>query len=224
MIQYITVVCIILLVLYLCCKNTIEGLENKSTLSDDMKKEINEYIKDNINYVGPQGIRGERGPPGDVGKSGGTFIEKGILQSDTMYNEKDNLLYVAAMSGTGPSSKLYHSNSHFNPFKKNNSVWTYDSKNNIKTATNRCMTKNKDNDIYVSTCSNSSSNQRWLYHKNRTITPFGDNKNCLSVNKDEIDSVKLLGKGKNKGAIKLVNLQPCKSATTSPTKWIFKSL
>tara|TARA_B110000977_G_C11074163_1_gene490553 strand:+ start:2246 stop:2914 length:669 start_codon:yes stop_codon:yes gene_type:complete len=222
MIQYITVICIILLVLYLCYKNnTIEGLDNKSKLSDDMKKEINDYIKDNINFVGPQGIRGNRGPPGDVGKSGGTFIEKGILQTEAMYNDKENTISISAMSGTGQSSKLYYSNSHFNPFEKNNSIWTYDSKNNIKTLTNKCMTTNKDNNIYVSKCSN-SSNQKWLYHKNRTITPFGDNKKCLSVNKEEVDSSKYLQK--TKGNIKLLNLQPCKSADIKPIKWIFKSL
>ena len=170
--------------------------------------------------MGPKGIRGERGPPGDIGKSGGTFIEKGILQTEAMYNDKDNKIGIIAMSGTGPSSKLYHSNSHFNPFEKNNSLWTYDSKNNIKTSGNRCMTLNKNN-IYTSKCSD-SSNQKWLYHTNKTITPFGDNKKCLSINKDEVDSSKYLQK--NKGNIKLLDLQQCKSADTKPIKWIFKSL
>lgn len=223
MLEYLTILGIILLVLFLYYKkNTIEGLDNKSNLSDEMKKEINDYIKDNIQFVGPQGIQGQRGPPGDVGKSGGRFLEKGILQTESMYNNnKNSVIGINAMLGTGKSSRLYYSNSHFNPFERNNSIWTYDSKHNIKTYNNRCLTANKNNNLYVSRC-NDSQNQKWLYHNNKTITQYNDKNKCLSIDKDEVDSKKFMQQ--DKGNIKLINVQPCKSAESKPVKWIFKSL
>ena len=206
MIQYIAILFIILLVVYLYYKkNVIEKLENKSKLTDEMKKEINDYIKDNINYVGPKGLRGERGPPGDVGKSGGDFVEKGILQTESMYNNKEQIIGINAMTGLGKSSKLYYSNSHFNPFEKNNSIWEYDSKHNIKTLNNRCLTSDSNN-VYVSSCSD-ADNQKWLYH-NRNITSYSNKNKCLSVNNDEVDSKKFMQK--DIGNIKLLNLEPCK--------------
>ena len=151
-----------------------------------------ENLKTNLppGQIGPQGPPGEKGEPGPPG---GTFERQGPLRNLGKIN-----LVADRMYGSGPLTVAYLNESNYKPHQH----WTLKSDKTVENQFGGCLEGNNiTGDIYMSSCDNTSSKQRWIFDKNGRLFLYSFPDKCISTS--------LQGKFTGMPAIK--NNKPTKS-------------